>query len=181
MTRAFAAIALPESQREALAALQLMLPLPARVPPENLHLTLVFLGELSDPVLEAVHDGFAALRAAPFALTLAGTGLFGGARPRVAFAGVAPSPELAALQARVETAARRAGAAPEARRFTPHVTLARFAPGRADAPRLEQAVVATAGFRTGPFAVADFVLCGSRLSPRGAQYRDLARYPLLAG
>lgn len=178
MTRAFAAITLPEAQRSALAALQLMLPLPRRLPEENLHLTLVFLGDLDDAGLEAVHDAFCTVGGAPFDLTLSGTGLFGGARPRVAWAGVAPCPALMALQARIETAARQAGVEPDHRRYTPHVTLARFTPGKADAPRLEHAVVETAGFRSGPFPVDHFALYESRLSPKGAHYHELARYPL---
>ncbi|MFC2968955.1 RNA 2',3'-cyclic phosphodiesterase [Acidimangrovimonas pyrenivorans] len=178
MTRAFAAISLPEAQRSALAALQLMLPLPRRVPEENLHLTLVFLGDLDDAGLEAVHEAFCAVEGAPFELTLSGVGLFGGARPRVAWAGVAPSPELLALQARIAAAARRAGAEPDHRRYTPHVTLARFAPGAVEAPRLEHAVVQVADFRSGPFSVMDFVLYESRLSPKGAHHRALVHYPL---
>lgn len=128
MIRAFLGLDLPGEIRSALAVQQFFLPLPRRVEPELMHLTLVFLGEVAEPALEAAHEAFAALKIAPFPLSLQGLGLFGGTRPKVAWAGVAPSDPLMRLQAKAEQAARGAGLAPEHRRFAPHVTLGRFPP-----------------------------------------------------
>jgi 2'-5' RNA ligase len=178
MIRAFLGIDLPPEIRGALQVQQFLLPLPRKVEPENLHLTLVFLGTCPEAVLEAAHAGFDALRAAPFALSLDGFGLFGKARPHTAWAAVAPSRELAHLQARVETIARRAGCPIDARKFTPHVTLGRFPPPAApEAMRLERAI-ATTPFRAGPWQVRDLTLWQSHLSPKGARYEVLERYPL---
>ncbi len=176
--RAFVALDLPEEVRQRLNLLAFMLPLPRRVPPETMHLTLAFLGEIPEAVAEEAHHAFEAIHAPAFALTLAGVGLFGGAQARAAFAGVAPEPLLAHLARKVETAARRAGAPPEARRFVPHVTLGRFRPGEADAARLERAVVEHQGFAAGPFAVRDFVFYRSHLWAEGAHHEELARYTL---
>lgn len=179
MKRVFLAIDLPDSIRTALAVQQFMLPLPRRVEPENLHLTLVFLGETPLPVLEAVHEAWERLRLPALSLHIQGFGLFGGARPRLCYAGFAPNPALMALQAKVETAARRAGALPEARRFAPHVTLGRFPPPAPEAVfRLERAVAA--GFELLPFEVREMVLYESHLGGRSARYDPLARYPLTA-
>lgn len=179
MTRAFVAIDLPDPVRGALTVLQFLLPLPDRVEPAQFHLTLSFLDDLRDAELEAVHEALAALRMPAFALTLAGLGLFGGATPRLAYAGVAPEPALLRLHAKVETAARRAGASIPARRFVPHVTLGRFRHIAAeDALRLERAVAGHMDFRAGPFPVADFALIESRLHRDGARHTVLARYPL---
>lgn len=178
MIRAFVALDLPEEVRQRLNLLQFLLPLPRRVPVENLHLTLAFLGEIPEPLAEEVHHALGALHAPGFALRLAGVGMFGGAQPRVVYAAVASEPLLEHLARKVEQAARRAGARPEARRFVPHVTLGRLPQGGFDQPRLERAVAENQGFSAGPFAVRDFVFYRSFLTEEGAFHEELARYPL---
>ena len=179
MIRAFLGIDLPPAVRGALQVQQFLLPLPRKVEPENLHLTLVFLGDCPEPALEAAHEGFEALRERAFPLSLQGLGLFGKDKPRVAWAGVAPSPALIRLQARVETIARRAGCPVDGRKFVPHVTLGRFQPPPpADAMRLERAVAQGATFRTEPWEVTELVLWRSHLTGKGSHYEALARYPL---
>jgi 2'-5' RNA ligase len=178
MIRAFLAIPLPPEIRSRLAVLQVLLPLPRRVEPETFHLTLVFLGEVRDAVLLALDDDLAGLRFAPFEVTLSGAGVFGGDRPRAAWAGVAPSEPLLRLQAKLDHAARRAGAAIERCRFHPHVTLGRFPPPAAeDRLRLERALVAEAGFRAGPVPVRQVTLYRSHLTRSGSAYEVLAQYP----
>jgi 2'-5' RNA ligase len=181
MIRAFVALPLPEPVRQQLNLLSFLLPLPRRVPPENLHLTLAFLGEVPGHRLEDAHFALEGLRAAPFPLTLRGVETFGEAMPRVVFAGVAPSEPLRRLHGKVMTALRAAGLAPDGRRFTPHVTLARLDPARMDAAdrsRLSAALIENAGFAAGPFSVAEFALYRSHLGREGPHYEDLARYPL---
>ncbi|WP_135450314.1 MULTISPECIES: RNA 2',3'-cyclic phosphodiesterase [Tabrizicola] len=179
MIRAFLGIDLPQAVRAACQVQQFLLPLPRRVEPENLHLTLVFLGNCPEPALEAAHQGFEALHVERFALALQGLGLFGKDRPHTAWAGVAPSPELSRLQAKVETIARRAGCPIDARKFLPHVTLGRFPPpDPIDAARLERAIALGAGFRTAPWVVTELTLWQSHLGGKTARYEVLARYPL---
>ena len=178
MIRAFVAITLPEQARASLEMLQHMLPLPRRVPPENLHLTLCFLGEQPEDVLEDVHHALAELRSPGFMLTLSGVGAFGGAKPRNVWAGVQPQESLDHLQRKVETAIRWAGVSLEARRFTPHVTLGRFRPHEVDLLRLEHAMVACADFRAPPFEVTRFSLMHSHLGRAGARYTALHDYAL---
>lgn len=182
MIRAFLGIDLPPAVRGALQVQQFILPLPRKVEPENLHLTLVFLGDCPEPALEAAHEGFEALREERFSLSLQGIGLFGKDKPRVVWAGVVPSPGLMHLQAKVETIARRAGCPVDARRFTPHVTLGRFQPPPpADALRLERAVAMGGSFRTDPWEVTELTMWRSHLTTKGAHYEVLAQYPLIAG
>lgn len=179
MIRAFLGIDLPQPVRGALQVQQFLMPLPRKVEPENLHLTLVFLGECPEPVLEAAHEGFEALREPRFTLALQGLGLFGKAKPHAAWAGVAASAQLTRLQAKVETIARRAGCPIDSRKFTPHVTLGRFpTPDPADIARLERAVALGTGFRTEPWEVTELTLWRSHLTARGPQYEVLVRYPL---
>lgn len=179
MIRAFLGIDLPQTVRGALQVQQFLLPLPRKVEPEHLHLTLVFLGDCSDAALTAVHEGFEALREAAFPLTLQGLGLFGKAKPYCAWAGVAPSPALMHLQAKVQTIALRAGCPIDTRKFTPHVTLGRFPVPDADQiVRLERAVALGMGFQHGPWQVKELTLWQSRLAGKGPRYDVLARYPL---
>lgn len=178
MIRAFAALALPEPVRFDLALLQQGLPVPRPVPPENLHLTLVFLGEIPASVLADVDLAFGAVRAAAFPLTLSGLDLFGGAKARMVYAGVSASPALAHLQAKVETAARNAGVAVPARRFLPHVTLARLPERLESRERLERAVAMRGGYAGPTFEVDAFHLYRSHLGRGGSVYEELAAYPL---
>ncbi len=178
MIRAFAALALPEAVRLDLMLVQHGLPLPRPVPPENLHLTLVFLGEVPERRLEDIDSGFRQVRAPAFEMALAGIGLFGGAKPRVVYAGAAEVEGLRHLQAKVETAARRAGHEAPARRFTPHVTLARLPERFPERQRLAAAVAGRGGYASARFDVEDFRLYRSHLAASGAHYEELARYPL---
>lgn len=180
MIRCFVAIALPEEVRDALALLQAGLPLPRPVPAAGFHLTLSFLGDIPEPQAEEAHLALSAIRSPGFEMALSGVGLFGGARPRVAYAAVAPQPALMALQTKVETALRNAGLTPEARRFTPHVTLGRLKGGRGEAERIERAAAGAAGFRAGPWPVAAFGLWRSDPGPEGRIYEEVMRYPLTA-
>ncbi len=179
MIRAFIAIDVPDAVRASLAMQQFMVPLPRKVEPSLMHLTVAFLGEVPPDRLEAAHERFSDVRLPRFELRLRGLGLFGGARPRAFWAGVEPSEPLTRLHDRVAAAAHQAGCPVEAQRFVPHVTLGRFPPpGRIAAMRLEQAVVEGAGFGAGPWMVEAFSLKQSRLGPKGPQYDDLAHYPL---
>lgn len=182
MIRAFVALELPDEVRARLALLQYLLPLPQRTEPEEMHLTLAFLGEVPDVTLEAAHEALAALRLPEFEVRLQGVAMFGGAQPRLVYVGVAPNAGLMRLQAKVETSVRQAGVPMVARRFVPHVTLGRLLrPGPAEVMPLERAVVAEAGFYAGPFKVDCFTLFASHPGRKGARYECLMRYRLGGG
>lgn len=175
--RLFLAIDLPDDLRSQLAVQQFLMPLPRREPVENLHLTLVFLGEVPEPQAQDLHDALSTFHAPAMSLKVEGFGLFGGDRPRLVHAALRPDPMLMDLQSRLTAQARRAGIQPEARRYIPHITLGRFPPQRgADALRLESAVALTA-FRA-EFRAREITLFRSDRSPHGSVYSALATYPL---
>lgn len=179
MTRAFVAIPMPEDAAARLAGLVRGLAVGRRVPEENLHLTLAFLGEVTDAGLEELHEGLSGLRAAPVDLRFDGLGVFGDDRPRALWAAVAPDPALLDLQRQVERAIRKAGLAPEARRFVPHVTLVRLKGRREDAGPLARFLAARGAGSAPPVRAVAFSLMSSWLRPEGAVYEELARYPLM--
>lgn len=177
--RLFVALDLPDEVRRALYALGGGLRGARRSPPENLHITLRFIGEVDRRQANDIAAELAGLRSPRFAVRLAGAGAFGaGRRVRSLWAGVTPSPELSLLKRRVDATCARAGLAPDDRRFTPHVTLARLSGGggRAAAQRAGE----IAGLVAGGFDVEEAVLFESRLGADGPRYERVARYPLEA-
>lgn len=106
MIRSFIALPLPNEARAQLSVVQQMLPLTKRVLPENFHVTLAFLGDQPEPVLEGVHDALSAIQAEPFTLAVSGLALFGGTKPRLVHAEISPNPALDQLQASVSRCAR---------------------------------------------------------------------------
>lgn len=174
--RTFLALSLPDDVRSGLAVQQFLLPLPRKVPPEDFHLTLVFLGEEPERQVESLHERLEGLRHPGFDLTLDALGMFGGAKPRAVYAGVARSEPLAHLQAKLEQAARMEGFDLPHRRFVPHVTLGRFSSPPEDADRLGR-LVATTPYRAS-FSVTELGLYLSHLTEDGPRYELLASYPL---
>lgn len=179
MIRAFIGIDLPPLQRKALGVEQFLLPIPRREPVENLHLTLVFLGEVAEPVL-AEFD--ALVRGEPFAapdISIRGLGLFGGEKPRLVYAAVEPEIRLTKMQHRLAKIAKDVGCAIDDRKFTPHITLGRLPRlGIEEVMRLERAVVSRSDLTLPRFQPPELVLWQSHLGKSGASYLPLAHYPL---
>ncbi|MFZ0959721.1 MAG: RNA 2',3'-cyclic phosphodiesterase [Terriglobia bacterium] len=180
--RAFIAIDLPESLRAALGEAQQAFRNACRdarwTRPEGIHLTLKFLGEISDAQTKQVVEALAQIDPIePFSVEVQGFGFFPHAhRPRVFWAGVAAPPALAELAAQVESHMEKVGFAREDRAFSPHLTLARFQVPRPQ-PELEAAVAARAANSLGKFDAMEFFLFESKLLPQGAQYRRVMRFP----
>jgi 2'-5' RNA ligase len=147
----------------------------------NYHFTLKFLGDVEEEraaeVAAALAAGVAAV--APFDVAIRGLGAFPTAtRPRVIWAGVgAGAPALATLAAAVEECLALIGFPREARGFSAHVTLGRVREPRR-APVLADALVRAESIELGSARVEGVTLMQSRLSPRGAQYTELAALPL---
>jgi RNA 2',3'-cyclic 3'-phosphodiesterase len=176
MLRLFVGIPFPPELKLRLSLLCSGIPNARWVDPGNLHLTLRFIGEISEDVAADVDGALARLRARRFALQLTGTGVFGGDRPRNLWVGVERNPDLVALRDKVEQALTRIGLPPEPRKFSPHVTLARFNNPPID--ELAAYLAAHAGFRADPLPVEAFSLIASFPTKSGSVYEDQADYPL---
>jgi 2'-5' RNA ligase len=191
--RAFWAIELPDGvRREAAAAARALTQVAPefRVPAEsNLHLTVAFLGEISQDQVSSLTTalGAALYSWEPFTMSLRGAGWFPPrGRPRVAWIGVAEGGEACEqLALVVGRACAAAGAPADAKPFHPHLTV-----GRArDASRGEGSDRARSfGMRSGglerwvrdlgdkpvgaPFRVDRIVLFESTLTPKGSIYAE---------
>src|SRR5918911_3948820 len=126
MLRLFVGIGLPAELKLRLSLLCSGVPGAKWVDPGNFHLTLRFIGEVDEGVAADIDEALAHVRARRFALQLAGTGVFGGGKPRALWVGVERHPDLVALRDKIEQALIRIGLEPEQRKFAPHVTLARL-------------------------------------------------------
>lgn len=154
----------------------------AWVRPENLHLTLAFLGDTFAariPGLVSALDG-AAGAVRPFDLDIGGLGSFGSPRaPRVIWAGTAEAPAaLRDLHGRVAEVLRSHGVPLETRPFAAHVTLGRVRSSRgADAltSALRSPMNPPPG---GRLAVDRADLMRSELGPGGPVYTVLHESPL---
>jgi len=146
-------------------------------PPGQLHLTLHFLGAVSDAVSSALQHSLNNVRSAPFTMVLTGAGVFpqdSGVRG-VLWAGVQPSEPLQRLHAAVTAVVQNAGLPLEARPWSPHITLARYSGGP---PEDLQGFLGRGERVQAEFDVAEFQLLQSRPGPTGSVYTPLAVFPL---
>jgi 2'-5' RNA ligase len=178
--RLFAAVDIPKRARDeierAIAPWRERLPSARWVRPENWHVTVKFMGRTYTTQVDRVHEacGAAASRIRKFRVELEGLGVF--PRPtkaRVFWVGLEDEGGLTALAAALDRELEREFP-PEKRAFTPHLTVARLnPPGPVDADELARTEVEASSF-----GVGELVLFRSHLSPKGARYEPLARFPL---
>jgi 2'-5' RNA ligase len=176
MLRLFVGIEFPPELKLRLSLLCGGVPGAKWVDPGNFHLTLRFIGEISEGAAADIDEALSRVRSARFSLQLAGAGTFGGNRPHALWIGVERTPELVRLRDKIEQALVRAGLEPEQRKFAPHVTLARLRNPELD--KLGHFLAAHAQFRADPLPVEHFSLIASFPTKAGSVYEDQADYPL---
>ena len=141
-----------------------------RLPPQHIHLTLAFLGSISEQQEQCVCRTAEGVHGQGFTLRLDSTGHF--PRPQVVWVGVSQLPlALQALQTQlVSELTRLCGYQPEARAFMPHLTLWRKV-RRVELPETIPPIT---------WPVSRFVLARSRTLPTGAEYSIVQEWPLAA-
>ena len=152
------------------------------VPETNLHLTVWFLGEVSEPRAAAVLDTLRAPLAVPaFDLHLAGCGAFPPTGPpRVLWVGVtAGIDELARAHEEIGQRLAPWGFPPEGRAYSAHLTIARIKePPHGRARAALRAALLEEEADVGGCRVAALTVFRSRTAPSGAVYEQLLRVPL---
>jgi len=177
MPRLFTALEIPKPVADSLATLRGGLQGGRWIDAENYHITLRFIGDIDDRTAHDVAMALAAIRRAPFTVTLDQLASFGGDKPRAIVVRARPEPALLEVQADMERLLRRLGAPPETRKFVPHVTLARL---RGATPAAVASYLGLRGyFPPLRFPAARFVLYSSRDSVGGGPYIVEQDYPLI--
>jgi 2'-5' RNA ligase len=150
--------------------------------PENVHLTLKFIGEIAQNRVGDLSLAAATAVAGflPFEIAIRNTGSFPKhGTPRVFWIGVDDhSGQLTQLQAKLDEECLRLGFEKEARPFNPHLTIAR---GRK--PQGARALAAAhkeAGFASTEISVRELTVIRSELSSKGSNYTAISRHALAA-
>jgi len=146
------------------------------VRPENLHVTLKFIGHIDAGKLDAIRASLAEVSSGgTVELRFRGLGFFPNEkRPRVFWAGIAASPNLAPLAAEIDARLEKLGIPRETREFAPHLTLARFdPPGVSEKLRAAQE---NAAREFGAVRTGEFHLFESKTRPTGAEYTRLSSF-----
>jgi 2'-5' RNA ligase len=139
---------------------------------ENLHLTLVFLGEVSSASLPAVKEAMEEVNVAGFPLQIGGIGCFHQRSGSLYWAGVEASAPLCALYESLCEALRKRGFAIEKRDYRPHISLVRRAVLKPDCDR---SVLAVPVLRT---QAESFSLMLSEIRDGRRVYTTLVNKPL---
>jgi 2'-5' RNA ligase len=147
------------------------------VPPDQLHLTLVFAGDVDEATVDALRE---VVRTAPLpklSLSLQGLGHFPErGEPRVVWAALGGDIEpLTTLQAQLAQQAERLGIAHEKRGFVPHVTLGRVRSPFGALALIDQLKSVGQTLEKKPFAPTGLVLYQSELRPSGPIHTALLR------
>jgi 2'-5' RNA ligase len=181
--RAFIAIPLPESVLEQVQQIQKKLKSckvhMAWVEPHNVHLTLIFLGDIAPGDIDRVTEAMsgAAVGIAPFKLAAGDIGIFPDLRrPRVLWLGLTGDiPKLAAFQKHLEDRLYEVSQGdwkPEGRHFKAHLTIGRIKT-KIDPDLLIRAIREVGLIASDSFMADTVYLIQSRLTPSGPMYSRL--------
>jgi 2'-5' RNA ligase len=181
MLRSFIAVEIPVEIQNAIAQSTASLkkrfpkPLIRWVAPQNVHLTLKFLGDVSPANLERLSGALKAEAASheKFPITVSGLGAFPTQRrPRVIWIGLDAPPGLAALQRGVDAAAAQLGYPKEGRPFSPHLTIGRVSQtaSASDLQRIQSTLESTKVGILGAVRVQAIHIFKSDLQPGGSVY-----------
>ncbi len=175
--RAFIALPLPQALIAEITrvqqALALSFPELRWSRPETLHLTLRFLGNLTEESLDCVAKTVLSvgLSTAAFSVKISDLGAFpGGQHPRVFILALAPCPALTDLHRRLEAQLETLGLPPDPRPFRPHLTLGRVHKRLLSSPPPEGSSLAEKRWEA-----REMVLYTSRLTAHGPFHTPVAR------
>jgi len=144
------------------------------VEPENIHVTLRFLGNITVPMVEKIFEEMKNVQFTPFDVKIHGVGAFPSVRyPRVLWVGITEGgDQLRSIFTGLESRLRSLGFAPDPKGFSPHLTIARVKSGRNRA-ELASFMTENANYDFGIIKATCLRLKKSDLTPKGPIYSTL--------
>lgn len=144
------------------------------VKPQNIHMTMRFLGNISPPMVDSIHEEMKKISFAPFDVEIKGLGVFPKLKyARVIWAGIRKgADELTNVFNQLEPLLRKLGFKPDSKGFSPHLTIARVKTGRNKA-ELIQRIQELADYEFGIVRADCLRLKKSVLTPKGPIYSTL--------
>ncbi|MFH0831751.1 MAG: RNA 2',3'-cyclic phosphodiesterase [archaeon] len=142
---------------------------------QNLHMTLAFLGELTDAHAGRCRELLKSIKSEKFSAHLGSAGVFPSEYYiRVAWVGLEPEKELRKLHSKIHSALK--GTVNLEDRFEPHITLARIKSLKDKKQFIEK--LKNLNFRKIEFEVSSFSLKKSTLTSKCHVYEDIERIEL---
>ncbi len=177
MPRVFLAIPLDDATRSAIESVTIPTDCPLRqIRPDELHVTLHFLGEVTDKKLTDLRALLRQLHAGHFTLSLRSAGFFGGnGRPEILWVGAEQHPTLIELHSVLAACLRSLDIAVEDRPYSPHLTIARL---KSPSSGTAQTFVRTNQHFETAMPVHEFVLFSSSPNTGGCRYQIIESFPL---
>lgn len=152
------------------------------VKPGNIHLTMVFMGNVPREHLNPIERSAADVcrRYGPFKVFLDGTGVFGSRRnPRVLWARLnGDLDRISRFRDELQKDLEPLGIKQEKRRFKPHLTFGRFRKGAKTGSDLDELLSRYQDLASPTCALNELVLFKSDLKPGGAVYTRLNAWSL---
>jgi 2'-5' RNA ligase len=174
--RLFVAITLPKRIHRELSSLHREIMGARWIPEESLHVTLIFIGEVSQEIFKEIKDDLEDITMTQMDLHLKGVDLFGpGDNPKILYSSVTGSDYLLELHQLIKKKVKQYVQV-EKRDFKPHVTLARLKHSEPDL--LAELLTDFHNFKSPAFTAKDFHLMSSELRPEGARYHIEQSYEL---
>jgi 2'-5' RNA ligase len=147
------------------------------VEPQNIHVTIRFLGNISPTMVDKVHDAMKSVKFSPFQIHLYGLGVFPSLNyPKVVWVGMTQgADQVKSLFNQLEPQIQALGFPREAHGFSPHLTIARVKTGK-NKQRLAEFVTKKSEYNLGTINAYCLRLKRSHLSPKGPTYSTLKEY-----
>jgi len=144
------------------------------VKPQNIHLTVRFLGDIHPSMVDTIYEEMKQLSFYPFTIEIRGLGAFPKpSYPHVVWVGIKQGAnELTAVFEQLEPRLRGLGFKPDNKGFNPHLTIARVRRGRNKA-RLAEMISELEDYEFGTVKAECLKLKKSNLTPRGPIYTNL--------
>jgi 2'-5' RNA ligase len=149
------------------------------VEPQNIHITVRFLGNITTEMIEKIFEEMKKVQFASFNVQIKGIGAFPNPHySRVVWAGITEgADQLKSVFSQLEPRLRRLGFTPDHKGFSPHLTIARVRSGR-NKQQLAEFITENANYEFGSLNARCLRLKKSTLTPKGPIYSTLKEFCL---